>query len=528
MTLDLFERPVQIVSYLGNLFISPVMPELHDELYFWHRKTKMGERKFHDKSGEEQTIQYRTDQMEHTKEPLFTVSEDGEWTVTHEGLLRRILKYLDKQRRPYTYERRGPQFPVFEWGDWVVAGLRPEQIQAVIHLIGHEPRIKAPLSGAMVEFTMATGKTHIIKALCLAFRRYKIVVTTFKTSVVRRLYDGLRELLEPLGISVGIVQGSIRKFAQVTVCTDALLEEFDPEEVGVVIYDEVHRAAADRVSNRLFEFTRALRYGFSGTIKKRADGKNKYLEALFGPIVYEYTDQEAERDKRVSPVKCFALSVPKGPRVADKSDTMKERHGIMWNKMRNKLIRQVVDLVPPEQQVIVFVRTIQHIDHLKELYLPSDFVVYHGDMTGKERKTIEEGITSGTIRRIVANDALSEGVDTTEMDVVIDAAWTVSDKDVSQKGGRNRRMREGKRWGVIVNFRDEWGELARQATLQERQMLDIDVAMEEGLEKPDPLFRRAQARLKQYRDRGWPVFEIDSPTQIEFDRRDQVVPAEQG
>jgi superfamily II DNA/RNA helicase len=131
-------------------------------------------------------------------------------------------------------------------------------------------------------------------------------------------------------------------------------------------------------------------------------------------------------------------------------------------------------------------------------------------------------VYSGEIKRLLANDSFSEGVDTTKVRVLIDANWTMSDTSVSQKGGRNRRTDEGKAMGVIVNFVDEWGELARRERVLVYKTAQQEVP--EELARQDDLYRRSLRRLQQYRDRKWPVTQIDDAGQINFEeiRSDKV------
>jgi len=231
-------------------------------------------------------------------------------------------------------------------------------------------------------------------------------------------------------------------------------------------------------------------------------------------------DADAEELGLVTPQRCYILSVPEGPDVPEKvSETKRERLGITRNKVRNRLIREVVDEVPADKQLIIFVRTIEHIEELMKEYLPEGFEFYHAQIPQKEKNRIEAGLYSGEIKRVVANDSLSEGVDTTMLDYIIDAAWNTSDVSVSQKGGRNRRLREGKKFGILVNFADEWGEILRTARNQDAEFSMVEVAV--GDEKVNHYRRRALSRIGRYRARDWPIIEISSPKEIQWVEEDE-------
>ena len=165
-----------------------------------------------------------------------------------------------------------------------------------------------------------------------------------------------------------------------------------------------------------------------------------------------------------------------------------ERNGIWYNRARNKLAKAVVELVPEDQQLVIFVRTKFHLDHLVEHYFP-DFEVYHGKLKPKDKKRILEGFNSGEIKRIISTDSLSEGVDPKALFVTINLNWMQSDVSVVQKAGRNRRLAEGKGFGVVVDFNDWW----------------------------HPRFeRKSKKKLSKYYNRGYNIIEDATPSTIQF------------
>lgn len=532
-------QPVEIVAHEGVLYVRPPIPELQEALRFYNLRMKTKEMTyFCRKAGKEVTKKVQ-DGYGGEMESLCSVTEDGGYLVTHEGLFHRVADVLTGYGFQYTYRRTSP-LPEFEFGPHVVAPMwsnsaqaflpmYPEQIQAVIHALaatgcgqkGGKPPLPGS-AGALIDSTMSTGKTFMIAAMIRAFQDHKIIITTYRSSVVRRLYDGLNEALGPEGKKIGIVMGGVKSPMQYTVCTDAMLQDFDPEETRVLLYDEVHRGGADGTSRDLLAFKKAVKIGFSGTIEKHK--RKLYIESIFGPVAYRITDQMAEELNRVSNVKCYALSVPQGPDVANRTPTIRERHGITNNKFRNEIIASVARAVPEDMQFVLYVRTIEHIDVLMEHFLPPGFAIYHAQLGEREKKTIEKGIYDGSIKRLVANSSFSEGVDTTKMRVLMNADWTVSDQVVSQRGGRNRRKDEGKLLGLIIDLLDDWGEIKRLEAV--KHIKDMMQEVPDSLEKPDPMFKKAKSRLKQYKDRGWPVVEIDSVAEIDFSEVNESRPEE--
>lgn len=480
-------------------------------------------------------------------EDCFSITEDQQYLLTHEGLFRRAADLLDLNHYNWTY-RRTDALPDFVLDPSVIAGCRPEQVNAFIQALaasGCPQRgsgvIPAPGSaGAIVSSTMSTGKTWMIVPMIRAFRHHPIVVSCYYGSVVRGLQSELSRILEPDGIQVGLVDGKHRAVGQVTVCTNAMLDYFDPEKVRVILCDEVHLISGDKTSRDLLQFTKAVKFGYSGTIKGHA--RQMYIEAIIGPICFELDDPEAEKMGRVKPVKIYAIKNSKGPKVTAKSQHVRERQGITENHDRNTLIGQVARDVPSDLQLIIYARTIEHIEVLTKglppklnkkgeevspagaPYLPPDYEVYHAQLSDKERKRIEDGVYSGEIKRLVANGAFSTGVNTTRLRVLFNVDWTTSEQVVSQRAGRNRRLdvSDGTELGIILELQDNWGQEALEEARKNAPALTADAITpqdEAGEEKEipnDPFWGKAQARLARYRKRGWKVVKIDSASEIDY------------
>jgi len=537
-------EPIIITSHRSNLWIEPPVPQLEEELRFWDIRMGMKELTVPDRAtGGWQTIQV-PDGYRKSEELLYSIEDSR--MITHEGLFHRVANVLASYDIPYKYRRTAP-LPQYNLGPHVVAPMwsekdkcflpmRPEQVQAFIRLLAasgcgqkNGPAPRPGSGGAIADMTMSTGKTFLIAAFIRAFIEHEIVITTYKSAVVRRLYEGLNEALKHDGIKVGMLTGGVKAPERVTVCTDKSLHNFDSDKIRVILYDEVHRAGADEISATLLGFTRAVKFGFSGTIKKQI--RKKLIEAVFGPVAFRFSDEEAEALGRVSKVKVYAMSVPQGPDIGEKDGMPLERLAIIKNKFRNNLVAEVAAAAPEDMQLIIYCRTIQHMEVLAKDHLPPGYELYHAQLSPAERLRLEKGIYDGSITRMVSNSSFSEGVDTTKLRLLINADWLSSDTSVSQRGGRNRRNDLGKNMGIIVDFRDEWGELARKNRMEQKKKARADTSslalgggefdapdptLEEKEEPPDKLFSKAKKRLAQYSDRSWPIEKVSSVSEINF------------
>ena len=509
---------IEIVSRAGYLFITPVPPGLSEELRFWEVVDVIQPFEFRDRETGEMVSATRR------------AGYKGQWSdllsiqlgvgCCQRGLLRRVVNFLTLSGISFTYRDDNPLMP-FHFGPDVVAPfhckdgsfitMRPEQQRALLAILceigcGQEGAElgngKLPPSagsgGALISATMATGKTLIIAALCRCFPRAKILITSKKKSVVRRLVDGLTEYLKPIAHEIGEYHGGKKFERRITVCSEALLDSFDTSQVHVLIHDEVHNSSGQKIAVAVTSYVSAAKIGFSGTIERHK--RLKFIEAMYGPIVDTISDAEAEELGRVAKVKVYVLKTHKGPDVSGKTELALERHGVTNNHRRNQLLAEVCCAIPEDVQTIIFVRTIEHIDLLIEKYLPPGFVVYHGQLKNKDRERIEKGLCSGEITRLIANDALSEGVDTTHVRVILEWGWSTTDQSVSQRGGRARRKAKGKGIGILVTPSDDW---------------EISTPME-GVTKDNPMLDKRRARVSNYSKRGWEVIKVNDVSEIDF------------
>lgn len=469
---------IQLTSEKGTLRISRALPELTSVLSFRHTFEKPGDTvTFRDrKTGKEKTIVKRgkiTSQIE----PLYIIGSDN-CLYTHDGCLSMVTDTLVKLGFQYEYERLNPQWPTYIINRDVVKGLYPNQREGIVRLL-------LSTGGGMLEAATSMGKTRVIAALVRAYPNEKIVIMTHRQSVVRGLVANLNDLLKEDKIDVGICQGPNQRHTRVTVSTIGSAHHLEAGECRIFIADEVHRFASESAANTVLSFTRAVKYGVSATISGKFAGTTKFLESLFGPIVFKVTDQELESDGKVPPIDAYFLSNPEGPNVDSLNGPTQKKRGVWENPQRNRLIKQVIDLAPADQQLLVFVETKKHLDQIVRLC--PELETCHADLGAKARKSIEERFTSGQAKRVISTDCLSEGVDPRALMIMIDASAVRGDSSLVQKRGRLRRP--GKAKGILINFMDEFSEV---------------------------FSARAEKRIKDHKSRGDTVIEMATPEQIKF------------
>jgi superfamily II DNA or RNA helicase len=472
----------KIVRAGGLIKISPPIIELADELSFYYKFREKIKKTFFDKRiNQIKTIlidgPFRT-----IKKELFSYSSDGESMITYDGLLHRVKNKLRSLDKEWEIDESKNCYPKPEINDRVYDGLYTDQKCAVELMLNHD-------GGCMVEAATNTGKTRIISSLCRAYKNFTGLVVTNRQTVALKLYKDLLELAPEC--NPGIYVSSKKAEGRTIVITSSSLQKFNPSKINFIIYDEAHGAGSDTRSQNLLKFKNSVRYGLSATLTTGFKGISKFLEGVFGPIVFELTDQQLEAMNRATPLHVYVIDVLNGPAFLPQTQNLTmEKKWIWFNRERNKFIKKCVDLCPKDQQLIIYVRTLTHLEELIHNHLgDGNFEIFHGSINTKEKKRILEGFNSGEIKRIISTDCLAEGVDPKNLYVIINSNWMQSDVSVLQKAGRNRRLTEGKDYGIIIDFNDCW-----------------DQRME----------RKSQGRLKHYNSKGYNVMKISSPSSIKF------------
>ena len=474
---------VTITRSGGYLRIDPIIPDLLAKLSFSYTVRDKIKKKFFDQKTGKMREVFVDGPIGSVKKNLYKITKDGNGVITYDGLLTLVKKTLFKLKYEIDIlEPNGAIYEEPEITERVFEGLYPDQKTAVEAVLSHD-------GGCLVNAATNTGKTRIIAALCRAFSKHRGLVVTNRQSVATKLYKDLQDLAPEC--DPGVYLSSKKAKGRTMVITSKSLQKFDPSNISYILFDEAHSASSPVTSEQLLRFKTSKKCGFSGTLSGGFKGLSKYLESVFGPTVFTLTDQELEEMERATPLHVYTIKVDKGVQFSKTTQNLTmEKNGVWYNRHRNKLLSECVNLVPKDQQLVIYVRTLAHLEELMSDYLKdSGFEIYHGSISTKEKIRVMGGFNSGDMKRIISTDCLAEGVDPKALFVTINANWTQSDVSVLQKDGRNRRLTEGKGYGVVIDFNDMWCERMQ---------------------------RKSKTRIDLYKSRGYKLFEDVSPDQIQF------------
>jgi hypothetical protein len=430
-----------------------------------------------------------------TKEyKLFRV-ENGH-VVLLSGYLARMVRRLQKLHCPAqlieaSQPRKRPDCYVPQWDN--LKGrieFRPRQ-EELLQLISRAPC-------GIVKAVTGFGKTTTIAAAALLFPEARIDVVTKSVDVAERIVRSLKRLLP----KVGMIGDGWKQRERVTVITAGSLTHADGD-ADFLFADEVHQLATVNFSTALAARYRNTRnFGMSATPYARMDNAHAVLEPLFGPMIFDLPYQQAVELGLVVPVRVTWIPVRFTHNPAERYNhrVARKRYGIWTNYERNRAIADAVKEYPETHQILILVETIEHAVHLG-LHLP-DFKLVYGSMspqdyhaykkakllpadyttpTDYQKHEMRSQFEAGTLRRVIATDVWSTGVDFEQLNVLVRADDRDSDIVDVQGPGRVSRI-----YTADDGTKKEYGEV-----------LDC-------MDTFDPTFyRKSMGRRNSYKLLGW-------------------------
>jgi hypothetical protein len=368
--------------------------------------------------------------------------------------------------------------------------LRDTQDEALAAIISHDHGIIAAPT--------AYGKSYLIRQICLLYPDAPIIVVAPGISVARSHYTTLTGLL-PRN-DVGMVGGGKREYnRRVTVSTKQSLMRAPIDACRILLYDEVHEAAAPGVSEALAYVRNARMYGFTASPVGRGDCAEPVIEGFFGPVIYSLDYQEAVKRGIVSQLYVNINDVNEGPEISStySRKTTRFKHGIWYNLLRNQKVCDAARKYGAEVQVLVIVDTVQHALVLRQL-MP-EFEVCYNSLTNRSRQILldrgiisddyqpitladrirmQEEFESRQLLKVIATPIWNVGVSFDTLEVLVRADAGVGEIGNIQVPGRLSRIADGKTGAILEDFSDRW----------------------------DKYFRaRALARINSYTSRGWEI-----------------------
>jgi superfamily II DNA or RNA helicase len=373
------------------------------------------------------------------------------------------------------------------------------------------------------------GKSFMCGKIAQMLPFARIAIVSDSVTVVRdRIYPELAQMVP----NVGIVGGGLKRRGRRVMCYTAdsmhwMLKDCDDfGNYDVVIFDECHLAAADKISYMLAQIPGQPRmYGLSASQDMRADGKDYRVRGLFGPLRMKMDYKEAQREGIVVPMEVRVRKVVMNVNpAAGLVDEDKMRAGVWRNDYRNDMIvKDAVGHAGRGEQTMISCQVLEHVLAIKQRFdrmkkkgqVPedlemvciyrqhesqSDWYAVQADMGRKglgkvfeglpymsndRRQRITKKIEQGKIVLFVGTTILNVGFDPKDLMVVSRADCTsnkIADTQVPGRNARHGKRTKGgekiKKKGVVRDYWDKFD---------------------------DGLSQRYKNRERSYKRHGWPV-----------------------
>lgn len=244
---------------------------------------------------------------------------------------------------------------------------------------------------------------------------------------------------------------------------------------GLLVHN-CHNIVTDNYSTKIVErYKYSRNFGFSATPYSRNDGAHARLHGMLGPTIFEMTYQEAVALGLTVQIKVHWLPIrmDRNPAAGKTNDVVRKRHGIWQNAYRNAEFGKAVAELDPDAQVLALVETVEHAVHLwqhmpsfqlcysemkphdhqeyiRKGFLPQNFV----NVTAEMRYNMQLAFERNELKRVIATDVWSTGVDFDNLSVVVRADARGSEIMDTQGPGRASRVKDGKAYGHVIDAID--------------------------------------------------------------------------
>lgn len=302
----------------------------------------------------------------------------------------------------------------------------------------------------VVNFATGMGKTltaiHLIRQL-----GRKTLVVVPSDSIARQFYN---ELCEAFGENrVGFYGGGKKKIKDITIGIAASVikdtDKFKKEELGCIIFDEVHHIAASTfftIASDLGDVGRI--YGLTAT-DYRSDGKDIMINAGCGRVIIKRDIKWGIDNGFLAKPKFLIKEIPTSG-IDYKNNKLKayKEHVLNDNIMKAQILKDIQDAINNGKSVLCLVDEIAHGAELsKQTGLP------FAQGKDKDSNKYVEDLNAGKIQGLIGTDGrIGEGTDTRRVDVLILANFVASKGPVIQAIGRGLRIYGNKTECQVLDY----------------------------------------------------------------------------
>lgn len=323
----------------------------------------------------------------------------------------------------------------------------------------------------IVVMPTGTGKTVTIARMIWDLSVSKVLIVTPSKRITAMMLKTMEKYFGKGKVAkLSTKSGRLEK--PINIVNIQALVKIDPNvfaDLDAVFIDEFHHSAADTYREvNLNHLKRCyFRIGLTAT-NFRNDGADIALESVLSHVLYEYSIEQAIKDKVIHQPDFDIVEFQHGREYNSWQECYKE--GVVQNVERNKLIAEIVEHYK-DRHVLVLVKEIEHGEALKALIPNSMFI--NGQETDTVQDRMMEQFHSGKVKVLIGTSVIGEGVDLPIADTLVMAGGGKARSAIMQNVGRILRLYPGKESAILVDIDDidvDWlsdHSLARQEVYQQ-------------------------------------------------------------
>lgn len=235
----------------------------------------------------------------------------------------------------------------------------------------------------------------------------------------------------------------------------------------VVICDECHRASSSIYQAVLKKSPLAYyRFAFSATAT-REDNTEMLIQAIFGKILLHISCSELIRrpDVRIVRPYIFMIDVPDFQDKDFLTYHQIRKNCIVMSETRNQLIADVTEYIKKYGPTLLLVGIIDHGKILEKMIPGSLFI--HAKTPEKKKKKALEDLMSGDLNVLIASPIIDEGLNIPGLKVLILCDSGKAATKLYQRVGRVVREIQDKKYGIVLDFKDNNDMLKKHAKHRE-------------------------------------------------------------
>lgn len=336
--------------------------------------------------------------------------------------------HFDFQAKDWTDDELKSFLPNFDYVEHQVRGLR-----SLLHT--NKGIVMAPTSA---------GKSSLMAAW-LKLTNLPTLILTDRATLGAQLAQDFRDK----GIDCGFCSGSGVRQGYCMVSTIQSVKKLDVSRFQMVLGDEIHKHSSKSFQDFYASFGCPLKYGFSASPSNGNLLDFAKIRQQFGSIIIQIKSNELMDNGVMAKAKINLVKVD-CPETFDYPSA--NDLGIVHNKARNEVIKNIVEKHREEGYICILTRILEHGKELEEA-IPGAVYLKGEDPLNKRMEVINK-FNSGEIPVLIGSSILNEGISISNMKVLIMASGGKAQTQTVQKIGRVLRITKEKKQGIFYDFID--------------------------------------------------------------------------